>query len=186
MYFINPKTSFLCASVSCSLILYLHTHTFVPPTLTFCFPLLPRSVSPVKNWPLWTVSVSQSAAAMLWGRADLSQSPQQPVQRLHVLRLLLQQLVAEAGDVLLDLLQLAWGKTGTGPRDGKDTRLISVPAWGKNSLVVSPGPPHLRLSRRSLCLFGLWLCSALWVASWSSASGSWKQKGWNSHKMSNN
>lgn len=60
-------------------------------------------------------------------------------------------------------------------RKGKNMRLISVPVYTSSHL-VSPLPPHLRWSRHSLCPLGLWLCSALWVASWSSASGSLKNK----------
>lgn len=68
---------------------------------------------------------------IVWGQkvlrrcADLSQSPQQSVQRLHVLCLLLQQLIAETGDVLLDLLQLAWRQTGTGADRKEKTCVLS-------------------------------------------------------------
>lgn len=58
---------------------------------------------------------------------------------------------------------------------GKNMRLISVPVYTISHLVL-PSLPHLQWSRRSLCPLGLWLCSALWVASWSSASGNSKQK----------
>lgn len=54
-----------------------------------------------KQGPLWSS-----------GGSDPSDPPQQAVQRLHVLRLLLQQLVSQAGDVLFDLFQLTWRETG--------------------------------------------------------------------------
>lgn len=101
LYFRNPKTSFYVC-LYCSSIPYLHT--FVCPTLTCRLPLLPYSVSAVEKW---TWRRHGLRVVLLRGGADLPQPPQQPVQRLHVLRLLLQQLVAQAGDVLLDLLQLA-------------------------------------------------------------------------------